>query len=187
MQVQNCGSCGHNQFFLREKGPNVGLYCSMCEKWQKWVSKKDLPTFKRQGFKVYPPDYVPDSLGVMTEPSFTPVPNPNGYDFDGQPSNKLFNAVQKHQQTASVATQSFHGADDFEPDEVEDEDNEAEYNHAGKLDCNTCLTGSMDVMSGLALISVLPADNLILVEDSTRTKLLASIEISYCPTCGRKL
>lgn len=183
MSVNSCVTCGGNKFFLREKGPNVGLYCSMCEKWQKWVSKKDLPTFKRQGYKVYPADYVPDTLGVVDDkPIFEPIKNDSGYDFGGQPSSKLIQSVA----TVNRQQNIFNGSDSVEPDFEPDED-ENDYNHSGDFHCNTCLTARMNVLSGTSTVSVLHDDKLLLISDSTGTKLLASIEIKYCPTCGRRL
>lgn len=32
--------------FIKEKGNQIGLYCSMCGKWQKWLSKDEVRVFK---------------------------------------------------------------------------------------------------------------------------------------------
>lgn len=33
--------CGHNDFFLADKGNHIGLFCSYCGKWLKWTNKDE--------------------------------------------------------------------------------------------------------------------------------------------------
>ena len=33
--------CGSMDFFTAPKGNNIGLYCSMCGKWKKWLGKDE--------------------------------------------------------------------------------------------------------------------------------------------------
>lgn len=40
-----CGKCGHTHFYLKEVGPNTGIFCSKCHRWQNWVAKKDIDKF----------------------------------------------------------------------------------------------------------------------------------------------
>jgi uncharacterized Zn finger protein (UPF0148 family) len=37
-----CKSCGCTEFYTEQKGPHLGMYCSACKTWQKWV-KGDNP------------------------------------------------------------------------------------------------------------------------------------------------
>ena len=32
--------CGSEEFYKKEKGIHVGIYCSSCDKWQKWDAKE---------------------------------------------------------------------------------------------------------------------------------------------------
>lgn len=38
--------CGSMDFFTEPKGNNIGLYCSMCGKWKKWLSKDEALAFQ---------------------------------------------------------------------------------------------------------------------------------------------
>lgn len=31
--------CGHDDFFIADKGTHVGIFCSYCGKWLKWANK----------------------------------------------------------------------------------------------------------------------------------------------------
>lgn len=33
--------CGHDDFFLADKGDQKGIYCSCCGKWLKWADKNE--------------------------------------------------------------------------------------------------------------------------------------------------
>ena len=39
--------CGSMDFFTEPKGNNIGLYCSMCGKWKKWLGKDEVFLFER--------------------------------------------------------------------------------------------------------------------------------------------
>ena len=49
-----CRKCGSTSFYLKQKGMQVGIYCDCCGGWGKWVGKKELPYFKRQGYSILP-------------------------------------------------------------------------------------------------------------------------------------
>lgn len=38
--------CGSMDFFTEPKGNNIGLYCSMCGKWKKWLGKDEAFLFE---------------------------------------------------------------------------------------------------------------------------------------------
>ena len=38
--------CGSMDFFTAPKGNNIGLYCSMCGKWKKWLGKDEAFLFE---------------------------------------------------------------------------------------------------------------------------------------------
>lgn len=39
--------CGSMDFFTEPQGNNIGLYCSMCGKWKKWLGKDEAFLFER--------------------------------------------------------------------------------------------------------------------------------------------
>lgn len=50
---KRCG-CTTNNMYMKEKGNNIGLYCTCSEDgtWVKWVSKEDASRLKRLGVKL---------------------------------------------------------------------------------------------------------------------------------------
>lgn len=38
--------CGSTDFFTEPKGNNIGLYCSKCGKWKKWLGKDEAFLFQ---------------------------------------------------------------------------------------------------------------------------------------------
>ena len=44
--MANQCKCGSLDFFMNKQGNNTGLYCSMCGKWQKWMSKDEIRLFE---------------------------------------------------------------------------------------------------------------------------------------------
>ncbi len=46
-------NCIEYKFYLQYSGSQVGKYCSNCNKWLKWVGKKDLEVLQRNGMVVY--------------------------------------------------------------------------------------------------------------------------------------
>ena len=41
-----CNKCGSTDFFTEPQGNNIGLYCSMCGKWKKWLGKDEAMAFQ---------------------------------------------------------------------------------------------------------------------------------------------
>lgn len=41
-----CNKCGSIDFFTEPKGNNIGLYCSICGKWKKWLGKDEALAFQ---------------------------------------------------------------------------------------------------------------------------------------------
>jgi len=36
-----CRKCGSAMFFIKDNGTQIGLYCSDCGAWQKWLGKDE--------------------------------------------------------------------------------------------------------------------------------------------------
>lgn len=53
MSVFICKKCANKDYYLKMRGFQVGLYCSHCGSWQKWVGKKDLLNYKSNGHPIY--------------------------------------------------------------------------------------------------------------------------------------
>lgn len=41
-----CRKCESENLFTKESGNNIGLYCSDCGAWQKWLGKDELRVFE---------------------------------------------------------------------------------------------------------------------------------------------
>lgn len=41
-----CNKCGSIDFLIEPRGCNIGLFCSMCGKWKKWLSKDEYLAFQ---------------------------------------------------------------------------------------------------------------------------------------------
>lgn len=46
MQMKYECKCGSMEFFTEPQGNNIGLYCSMCGKWKKWLGKDEAFLFE---------------------------------------------------------------------------------------------------------------------------------------------
>lgn len=53
MAVFMCKKCGSTEYYLQEKGFQIGIYCSSCGSWQKWVGKKNLNEYKMGGHRIH--------------------------------------------------------------------------------------------------------------------------------------
>ena len=38
MEIIRCNNCGDDKFYLKKKGPHVGVYCQVCDTWISWIS-----------------------------------------------------------------------------------------------------------------------------------------------------
>lgn len=41
--IKACPNCGCYIMEYREVGPHIGKYCNNCNKWIKWVARKEVP------------------------------------------------------------------------------------------------------------------------------------------------
>ena len=47
---EKCNKCGCEEFYTKESGTQTGLYCKKCNKWIKWLSKKEVTDFNSKSF-----------------------------------------------------------------------------------------------------------------------------------------
>lgn len=59
----NCKYCGHNFYKVKYVKPHVGLYCSSCGKWHKWLSKQE----KKEYGIITPEDLQEDNERLKAE------------------------------------------------------------------------------------------------------------------------
>lgn len=52
---RHCGNCDVKHFKVEYKGANIGLYCSDCGKWIKWIGKEELRGLEGAGLVVSEP------------------------------------------------------------------------------------------------------------------------------------
>lgn len=49
-----CKKCDHeDNFIILKKNNNTGLYCKVCQGWQKWLTKNEIWSYKMAGVKEY--------------------------------------------------------------------------------------------------------------------------------------
>ena len=48
MKIFECEKCNSKDVFVEQNGNNIGLYCSDCGKWIKWLNKDELRLAERQ-------------------------------------------------------------------------------------------------------------------------------------------
>lgn len=65
--VSNCQKCGGSGFYIKERGANIGKYCSSCNKWLKWVSKSEVKLLQSQGIKVQSEMYLSHNKGCCSD------------------------------------------------------------------------------------------------------------------------
>lgn len=196
-------SCGSNEKFLRRKGNATGLYCFACEKWSKWVGKKDLEVYKRRGFKVHAESYSPNpSPSVPTQPMY------NEQNF-GSYTHEQTHYPESHDNTPEYLQQYARPLDpqtvpqppveDFMedplPESFVDEDEPVSNNllrqgaqqQHNEDPCRTCITGVLEPYGKTPLLSATISFGVLNIHNADKTKLYGSFELKYCPTCGREL
>lgn len=52
MYQNSCKKCGCTTLYIENKGNNVGLYCSDCGAWIKWLGKDELRAYEYSQRKV---------------------------------------------------------------------------------------------------------------------------------------
>lgn len=172
-----CKTCGSNKIYLKKRGMQVGAYCSTCDKWIKWVSKKDLTSYTNMGYKIHNEDYI-EGLG-----------NTIGVQVGN------FHGSADSWQNRSVGYE-----DMVEPDYYDDYTGGYTQNQkvlvSNNLDdinieagcCEICDTGiisQIDQKSSKVVIKIV--DNVLTILDRGTLEILGTARIDRCPKCGRKL
>lgn len=56
----NCKYCGHNFYKVKYVKPHVGLFCSSCGKWHKWLSKQE-----KQKYNIVTPEDLQENIDEL--------------------------------------------------------------------------------------------------------------------------
>lgn len=195
--MDKCATCGDNRVFLRRKGENqVGLYCKGCEKWKKWVGKKEVPAYTSRGYKIYDENYHPESVVPQNVPPMYQDNIPpfmgDGLDYNpftnmggAQPStNNQMEQNMDYTQGSSVSVAS--------PQEKQSISELLKRNQGkedlGSFDiCTLCATGSFQPLAKDSVVSMNRFEDILFVTSKDRSSTLGSFKIKYCPNCGKKL
>lgn len=203
-------SCGATSKFLRKKGAAVGLYCGNCEKWFKWVGKKDIDRYKQRGFKVHAENYSPNNQGHVQAPNNQTQYQQHEYPTTKQNGNTEF-LGQYAQPSNSVPPHPYdmepqhHVEEDALP-EFGDSEEEEDYYHrpTNSLNkpssyqepphhshddsiCLTCISGVIEPLNNSTKITANIYDGVLNIKNNDKTKLYGSFSINFCPSCGKKL
>ena len=205
MEVLNTAcSCGATEKFLRKKGAANGLYCGNCEKWFKWVGKKDIDRYKQRGFKVHAENYSPNNRGHEQPQNNHTQGRQDEYPTTPQQSEQEF-LGRYAQPMTSVPPHPY----DVEMQPPLDEDTLPEFNQFGEEEyheqanslnrpaprqhshddgiCLACISGVIEPLNNSTKITANIFEGVLNIKNNDKTKLFGSFSINYCPSCGRKL
>lgn len=210
MEVLNTPcSCGGTSKFLRKKGAATGLYCGQCEKWFKWVGKKDIDRYKQRGFKVHAEKYSPNNIGQeqpqnnqsqFSQSDYPATSNNDDQEFLSQyalPATSIpphpYDEANQHTNEEDTLPE-FNSFEEFE--EVEED-----YPQTNSLNrpsgqrtklkddtiCLTCISGVIEPMNKSTKITANIFDGVLNIKNGDKTKLFGSFNIKFCPSCGKAL
>lgn len=176
-----CSVCGSIDVFLRKKGEKqTGLYCLKCGKWNKWVGKKDIESYKARGYRIHDESYSPTFEDDMLSTEDALSPN--------------LGVERERPSTASLL-----GIEDFGVETVNNFGSEQQVAYKDKVvdtntgeiieqeRCMTCLTGTIDTTENSDDATLTIFDGVMLLRDKRGIKLYGAFPVKYCPTCGTKL
>ena len=173
-------ACGSKDFYLKQKGPNVGAYCSKCQKWLKWIGKKDLEILKRRGMRVFPENYLVPSIAVP-EPDFGDIP----FDVDAGaiPTNRGYVDMP-----APIIE-----------DIVGEDDHYSQYSSEKKVDsgiyrrtipehetCPLCSYGQLEPFGGESYVNIVLFENIMTIKDMNGD-VMGRYKLNACPICAKPL
>lgn len=155
----DCTTCGCRDAFLRRKGNNVGLYCGGCERWYKWLGKKDVDAYKARGFKVHDEKWFPPSSGgpAPEEAYLAPTPQPP-YAQDSYPV-----APDRTLPTPPASAMS-----NFDI-------------------CQVCASGVLEPIGRTHDLHAMIFGGVLTLRNRAQNCEYGSVRVKFCPECGKKL
>lgn len=174
MMVQEC-TCGSTSFFLREKDSSkIGLYCARCEKWSRWVNKKDIMAFRKLGYEVHKSDYMPQSIGMYD----STVNALNGAPQQGVPVTPVTPVTPVHPSTQALPQyQTGHASMPSPP---------------AKAPCDLCVAqdkvipNTNGIFGDMDGSTIRLRDSSLIIEDQEGYEMVV-YDVNFCPRCGRDL
>jgi len=180
-------ACGSKDFYLKQKGPNVGAYCSKCQKWLKWVGKKDLDILKRRGMRVFPENYIMPSSAVP-EPDFGDVP----FDIDtgAIPTNRgyvdMSAPIIEDIVGGDVDPYYDHYAQSSPVSEKKVENSIYRRTIPEHETCPLCSYGQLEPFGGESYVSITLFENIMTIKDMNGD-VLGRYKLNACPICAKPL
>lgn len=178
-------ACGGSSKFLRKKGSATGLYCGECEKWVKWVGKKDIDKYLSRGFKPHPEGYVPPVRNA--EQSNNSASQQSNYGHVTDVGNDTHRIIGNHPEPPFMDEDELPDfGDDLEPEE--ESYNRNPLNRSSKRNddtiCLTCVSGVIEPLTKSNQVSAHITDGVMNIKNVDGTRLYGHFEIKYCPSCG---
>jgi hypothetical protein len=164
-----CDKCGSLDVFLRKKGSAVGLYCDGCERWFKWLGKKDVEAYTKRGFKILPEGFQPPHLSPTA-----PVVHSSGamigvpYISEVNPEDIFVPPIESIIRKGEPEVKPLRDTSNFDP-------------------CTVCVTGVIDPIAKTDDVSLAIFDKTLFLRTRDSTKMYGAFKITHCPCCGRKL
>lgn len=186
-----CGKCGSTSFYMQQRGMQVGLYCSSCGSWAKWIGKKEQQLCKNRGLKIYPQnvqvelekdkmlgfekvDVKPNKENICKKVDDVPFDADSGEEFGRSPSNiniekeverrvkkKLEELGKKENIGMAMAGESVEGS----------------Y-------CSVC-EGNPLIAEGNSKVEVTIFSGVMTVTDPEGQKIYGIYKLKRCPYCGK--
>lgn len=201
-----CRKCSDNEFYLQQKGMQVGAYCKNCGSWIKWVGKKEIPIYTRRGAKVFPEGMV-IKLKMQEHKDFPALDL--GYENLGVSIEQL-ESLEKKEKTDKYNYGNNNEVIEALPWEVELEHEnmiQQEVERRVQLElnknkndvphileegvekeefCPIC-TGMPIEMEDKSKVDMVLYSDVLTITDLSGVQVLGFWKINYCPNCGRKL
>lgn len=160
-----CNNCGSSGIYLAKKGPQIGAYCAECNRWIKWIGKKDITDFTRKGFKVHEEGFY--IRGNATQNDNVPIEQ-----------MQIANSAESEEYLYRHHEPNYADA----PFEMVPDGSSYSQNN-----CPLCNSGILPVMTKNSQVLLRVFDNVLTVVDSETGEAITTARLSYCPECGRKL
>lgn len=177
-------ACGSKDFYLKQKGPNVGAYCSKCQKWLKWIGKKDLEVLKRRGMRVFPENYLVPSTAVP-EPDFGDVPF--DVNIGAAPTNRGYVNVAPPSFEEPIMDDPYY--DSYGNTEMPEKKVENSIYHRTIPEndtCPLCSYGQLEPFGGDSYVRIVMFENIMTIKD-LNGDVLGRYKLNACPICAKPL
>lgn len=192
-----CRKCGDSSFYLQQKGMQVGLYCSACGSWIKWVSKQEQVIYKNRGMRIYAqseevelkmkeftstskPISSLQSLGLeVEEPSKKAVSNVNNNAFGNNP---IISSVDIEAEVQRRVTEILQQQD--VKVNVPQIENIVEDGKVGSEYCPVCDGNPLETETDYQ-VEVSIFSGLMTITDKQGENILGLFKLKRCPQCGK--